>query len=195
MARPREFDETEVLDRALEVFWQKGYEGTSVEELVQATGLSRASLYGAFGDKDQLYERVIEHYGTQAPDIEKLVANAPTAKDGLHAVLRNVLSSQCARSGPRGCFLLAAGTSGQGPACARDALRHNLDRLERVFVALVERGQRSGEFRRGVDPTAEARLLVVLLQGLASTARGGWGRERLEDAAQAALAQLTRPSA
>ena len=191
MGRPREFDETEVLDRALEVFWRKGYEGASVEDLVQATGLSRASLYGAFGDKDKLFERAIERYREHSADIAAIVAAAPTATEGLQLVLHTVLSNSCSRSGPRGCFLLAAGTSGQGPAVAREALRDNLDQLERVFVELVGRGQRSGEFRRSGDATAQARLLVVLLQGLASTARGGWGKDRLEAAAQAALAQLT----
>ncbi|HKP62688.1 MAG TPA: TetR/AcrR family transcriptional regulator [Polyangiales bacterium] len=192
MGRPREFDETQVLDRALEVFWRKGYEGASVEDLVQATGLSRASLYGAFGDKDKLYERAIERYRDEhRADIEAIVASASTATEALQLVLRSVLSSSCSRSGPRGCFLLAAGTSGQGPGVAREALRDNLDQLERVFMELVGRGQRSGEFRRDVDATAQARMLVVLLQGMASTARGGWGKDRLEAAAQAALAQLT----
>ncbi len=115
MARPREFDEQVVLDRALETFWSKGYDGTSVEDLVEATGLRRASLYGAFGDKEQLFTKVLDHYMAKADAMEAVPAASLPAREALSTLTSSWVLGMCPKDGPRGCFLSMAGT----PAPAR----------------------------------------------------------------------------
>src|SRR5688572_25049598 len=106
MARPRQFDESSVLDRALDLFWSKGYEATSVQDLVDATGLGRASLYGAFGDKEQLFNRVLSHYMARVAEEMSALDAEPSAARALERLFTGWLSFTCPKSGPRGCFLL-----------------------------------------------------------------------------------------
>src|SRR3954468_19661314 len=107
VARPREFDENEVLDRALETFWSKGFDGTSIQDLIASTGLARASLYGAFGDKQQLYERVLEHYASQnAGRIMVPVDLEAPLRHALEQLLVGWVGLTCPKAGPRGCFLV-----------------------------------------------------------------------------------------
>lgn len=194
MARPREFDESEVLDRALQTFWSKGYEGTSIQDLVDATGLGRASLYGAFGDKEQLYRRVLDRYLERMADMDALAASAPTVRGGFEAIFKIWIGATCQKSGPRGCFLQLAGTAGGDATFARDTLSGSLRHMERLFVELVKRGQASGELPSERDATSVARLLVVVVQGLGTLARAGWGQERLRSAVEEALAQVLTTS-
>src|SRR5579871_5573106 len=120
MARPREFDEGEVLDRALATFWEHGYEGTSIDDLVTATGLGRASLYGAFGDKERIFEKVLERYCSHLGD--PLAAGAEgSARAALERLLRTLVLKSSPKSGPRGCFLLSAVVGGDTPASAHEA--------------------------------------------------------------------------
>lgn len=191
MARPREFDEDMVLDRALEAFWAKGFEGTSIEDLVQATGLGRASLYGAFGDKEALFQRVVEHYQQRLGEPARLLEDAGSARKALEILMRSWVGSTCPRKGQRGCFLIMAGSSGDGPAFARDALASSLTKLEKTLAELIRAGQASGELAKGRDPTAVARLLVTLVQGIATSARAGWGTDRLNDVVEEALGYVT----
>lgn len=185
MARPREFDETEVLDRALETFWSKGFDGTSIQDLIASTGLARASLYGAFGDKHQLYERVLEHYATRASvgsgarGARVVVETDAPLRQALLALLTTWVGLTCPKVGPRGCFLALAGTQGSDNAFAREALSASLKKMERVLVDVLRRGQDRGELAAGRDVHALARLFIVLVQGIAVCARVGWSQERL----------------
>lgn len=190
MARPREFDESEVLDRALHAFWSKGYEGTSIQDLVGATGLGRASLYGAFGDKEQLYRRVLDRYTERMADLDALAASASSTRVAFETIFKLWIGATCQKSGPRGCFLQLAGTAGGDASFARDALSGSLRHMERLFVEMVKQGQASGELPVDRDPTAIARLLVVVVQGLGTLARAGWGQERLRSAVEQALAHI-----
>lgn len=190
MTRPREWDESTVLDRALEAFWRKGYEGTSIGDLTEATGLGRASLYGAFGDKEKLYARVIEHYLARA---DALVAGAPRVPDEaptherLAGLFAAWLGPRCATMDARGCFLALAGTQGGEPGIARELLAANMRRREKQIVEVLREGQARGEVSSERDATALARMLVLLTQGVASSARAGWTATRLDQAIREAL--------
>src|ERR1700759_4129063 len=115
MARPRGFDEDEVLDRALSTFWEHGYEGTSIDELVAATGLGRASLYGAFGDKEQIFARAVERYCARAGASLTIDEREPSARAALGRLLRAIVLKSSPRSGPKGCFLLSSAVGGDAP--------------------------------------------------------------------------------
>lgn len=190
MARPREFDEDEVLDRALATFWEHGYEGTSIDDLVGGTGLGRASLYGAFGDKESLFTKALARYCTRMDRSLETTASEPTARAALERLFRDMLVSSVPKSGPRGCFLLCTAVGGDAPSAVKASYAEYAGRLEKVLTSVVRRGQESGEFRRTADPKSVARMLVTLLQGLAATARAGHSKAYLEDASSTALALL-----
>ncbi|MFO0660921.1 MAG: TetR/AcrR family transcriptional regulator [Polyangiaceae bacterium] len=190
MARPREFDEAHVLDRALELFWSKGYEATSIQDLVDVTGLGRASLYGAFGDKDAIFQRVLEHYMAQVPTVAEEIDSTLPFKEGLEKMLRARISSTCSRSGPRGCFLQIAGTARDDTPGAREMLLASLAHAEKYFEKAITLAQARREIDPKRDPASMARLLVVLIQGLATAARAGWGRERLSSVIDEVVSSL-----
>lgn len=192
MARPREFDEGEVLDRALATFWEHGYEGTSIDDLVAATGLGRASLYGAFGDKERIFARALDRYCTRMGDALETSDDDPSVRAALARLLQALVTNACPKSGPRGCFLLSTAVGGDAPSAAREAYGEYTDRLERVLTALVRRGQQSGRFTRAADAQSLARMLAVLVQGIAAGARGGRSKAQLEAAVGTAL-QLIAP--
>ena len=193
MARPREFDEDEVLDRALSTFWEHGYEGTSIDELVAATGLGRASLYGAFGDKEQIFAKAMERYCARTGDSLSIAEGEPSARAALSRLLRHLVLQSCPKSGPRGCFLLSTAVGGDAPPAAREAYADYTSRLERSLTALVRRGQETGELAKTRDAQSVARMLGVLLQGIAASARAGRSKAQLEAALETALALVAPP--
>jgi len=194
MARPREFDENEVIDKALDVFWTKGFEATSIQDLVDATGLGRASLYGAFGDKQQLFQRVIERYRQRTEVEERRLEEAPSTREGLAQLFRAWLDLTCARTGPRGCFFLQVGAAGElRDKRALDAIEERSRIIERMIERSVRRGQARGELAADQNPAALARFFLVMLQGLSTAARAGWRRDRLESAVSEALDHLRAP--
>jgi AcrR family transcriptional regulator len=193
MARPREFDEDEVLDRALATFWEHGYEGTSIDELVAATGLGRASLYGAFGDKEKIFAKALDRYCARMGDSLSIGGSEPSARVALGRLVRALVLKSSPKSGPRGCFLLSTAVGGDAPAAAREAYADYTSRLECALTALVRRGQESGELARTADAPSVARMLVVLLQGIAASARAGRTKAQLEAAADTALDLVAPP--
>ena len=188
VARPREFDEDEVLDRALATFWEHGYEGTSIDDLVAATGLGRASLYGALGDKERIFGRAVERYCARMGEMVDALGGESSAHVALGRFLRMLVTKSSPKSGPRGCFLLSTAVGGDAPSAAREAYAEYTDRLEQALVALVRRGQEGGEFTRAAGPEALAHTLAVLLQGIAASARAGRSKARLESAIETMLA-------
>lgn len=190
MVRPREFDETEVLDRALDAFWAKGFEGTSIHDLTEATGLARASLYGAFGDKQQLYERVVAHYIERA---ERSACPEPGAgrelstHDQLLALFEAWMGLRCGRVAERGCFLALAGTGGGEPGFAKDLLAASMKRREKTLVKILRAGQERGDVDASRSATSLARLLVVVTQGISGAARTGWAPSLLDDTLREAV--------
>lgn len=191
MARPREFDETEVLDRALNAFWSKGYDGTSMEDLVQETGLGRASLYGAFGDKEHLFRRVLDHY------IEKVRASEfkpPTDMDpekALTMLTHRWVQGSCPKEGPKGCFLSMASTTGTIAASVQETIERAAQVRERLLVEVIARGQASGAFRCTSSPEHLAQFLMIVQQGIATAARSGLPQKDLSHAMKEALAHVT----
>jgi AcrR family transcriptional regulator len=185
MVRPREFDEDAVLDAALQQFWAHGYEATSIEDLVQATGLGRASLYGAFGCKEQLFARVVDRYLSKAPSLSASGA-ATSPRAALEQMAQQWVDGVCAKRGPRGC-LLSLAASGDGPACVRATVEAARRTQHQRLAALIARGQSMGELATGREPEALARFLFVTQQGVATAARAGVSREELAEAVREAL--------
>ncbi|MGO9829605.1 MAG: TetR/AcrR family transcriptional regulator [Myxococcaceae bacterium] len=191
MPRPREFDEGQVLETVLKTFWARGYEGTSIDDLTEATGLARASLYGAFGDKARLFERAIAHYTERLAGLTTLVTESPSVRDGLRKLLDRWIEIACPTSGPRGCFLLlSAGQGSSESQFAMDLAARSNHELRKALEAAMRRGQQEGELSTGSDPGILAELFSVILRGLATSARIGESRPKLRRAAAAAMELL-----
>lgn len=187
MARPREFDENDVLDRALQIFWTRGYDATSIDDLVHATGLGRASLYGAFGDKESLFRRVVERYAEQADAANDELVARKTARESLEALFDLRLRGMCPKEGPSGCFLLQSGTSGTSAELVHATLDRAAKHTRKTISAILERGVMSGEVSRDADIKALTDLLFVLLNGLATSARAGMPPKALKAATNEAM--------
>lgn len=188
MARPREFDEDQVLDSVLALFWSRGFEATSVQDLVDATGLNRASLYNAFGDKEALYRKVLERYLDKAAALGGLDTSLPV-HEALPKLVYGWVDGTMPAEGPRGCFLQQCATAG-GDATAQELLAAWNARLERMIREYLTAERDRGAFRTARDPKDLARFLVLVQQGIAASARGGAKRSALRAAVDEAVAHV-----
>lgn len=183
MARPKEFDPDLALDRALELFWRRGYEATSIDDLVTAMGVHRASLYATFGDKRALYLAALRRYHARMLDhcLEQL--RQPGSPRAILAnFFANWIDGAMADCQRRGCL----GTNATVELSPHDELvaaetRSARDRMEQAFRQLLERGHTLGELATRHPPAVGARFLNAAWQGLQVLARGCPGRGALED--------------
>ena len=188
--RPRSFDDDEVVGRAMDLFWQRGYAATSMRDLKDELGVLPGSLYGAYGDKHALFLRALERYaeGTRAA-ADELADDGPVLPR-VRALLTGVLDAAAETPG-RGCMLgNTAAESLPADAEAAEVVGDALDALEAAIEQALEDGQDAGEVRAAIDCGAHARMLVALMQGLHVLARAEDDPRRLGDAVDAALAPL-----
>ncbi len=191
MARPREFDEEKVLERAMRVFWANGFAATSVAELEAATGLVRTSLYGAFGDKEQLFLKVLDRFRRRYQAFTEQLLTGEPARAGFEAAFGTWFGLNCKASGPRGCLMqLAATTGAEELPRAKALVREALASTEHTFEQALERARDRRELPNGADVKALARYLTVSLQGLSSAARSGTPRKDLEPVVALMLATV-----
>lgn len=188
MGRPREFDEDVVLDRVVELFRAQGYRATSVEDLVRVTGLYRASLYNAFGDKHDLFVTAVNRYQyTWLVGVIKALRRPGPAS----AVLRDALAWLVDDVVGRGCLITNTAVElGRADSVAVARVLESWRWLEEALVDVVRRGQASGEFRADCDSSAVARLLVGVIQGIAVMGRPRLGPDSLPDCVSATLELL-----
>ena len=189
MARPREFDVNAALERAMDVFWSKGYEATSLDDLCEATGLSRSSLYATFGNKRDLLLQTVDRYiERRTPNIRAVLARQPNIHKGIAALLREFIDQIVSGAGRRGCFL--GNCAAELPRSDRTALarvRRGLARTEETFREALARAAARGELPVGADVDALARFLTASFQGLRLVGKVNPDRAILEDIAATIL--------
>src|ERR1043165_1187033 len=162
--RPLSFDPDKALDRALEVFWEKGYEGASLPDLTGARGINRPSLYAAFGNKESLFRKALDRYGERRDMGEAL--NAPTAREVVERLLRCASDGQAGR--PRGCLMVQGALScGEEAEPIRKELSARRLAGEEALRVRLERAKREGDLPAGADPADLARFVVTVMQGMA----------------------------
>jgi len=193
MARPREFDPDEVLERATRVFWAKGFENASLDELCEATGLNRSSLYAAFGAKRDLYLSALARYEDgSAARIAAALEGRPL-RDGLKAFLDSLIDSIVAGPGRRGCFIgNCAAEMARLDRGAAARVRRSLERIEATFRAGLGKARARGELPDDADPGALARFLTAGIQGLRLVGKANPDRVALEQVAAIMLKCLYR---
>lgn len=191
MARPREFNEGIVLDAALQCFWRRGYDSTSVRDLIGETGLTGASLYNAFGDKHALYQKALDRYvETSIVDrIRRCERLAPL--DGIEAFFAEVVKRSLADQDRKGCMLINA-TLGMAPhdPDSREGVAEVLKRIERFFLKSVESGQAGGTISTSLAASDLAQHLLSVLVGIRVLARVRPERSLLRGTVVSAMALL-----
>lgn len=193
MARTKEFDPDAALQAALELFWRRGYEATSMTDLVEHLGVGRASIYATFGNKHALYLKALDRYEQAglSPMVRELSQPGP-ALPAVRAVVRRY-AAEAADEELRWCGCLVTNTAAElaphDPAAARRVER-NWDHLETVLHSALVRAQAQGELPADRDPLTLARMLLVLLQGLRVVGKASGDPARVRDAAEQALALL-----
>lgn len=189
MAGVRQFDEEEMLERALEMFWQKGFAGTTMQDLAAATGVQRGSLYNAYGDKDTLFLKVFERYRLRFVEQMRAALARPRLRDALRSFLDFVITSMTTGTPTRGCLSTktALGSEALDP-WLQSALRTLLDDIE---ACLVERFSREdGPDSLPVPARQAARLLVTFTRGLVVIERVYADEKRMRSSADALLKLL-----
>lgn len=192
MARPRAFNEEQVLNAVREQFWDAGYAATSLEDLMRVSGLGKGSLYAAFGDKRQLFLRALQGYTDENHGhLRKALADAPRAVDALRMLLEAPIGDPTVAGPRRGC-LMANSTCELGnadPAVLAHAHR-TYETSTELIGDCVARAQREGDLPAAADPLALARDLLTAQQGIVFMSRTGLDTATLTATARSLAARL-----
>jgi AcrR family transcriptional regulator len=194
--RPRAYDADVALARAVDAFWDAGFAATSLDDLSRATGMNRPSLYAAFGDKRELYQKALERYRERAREaFKEAFANDEPLRAALRRVYDTAISIYLSgEGGARGCFIIGtAVTEAVTDAQARAALADTLGEIDEAFARRIRSAQRNGELRGGADPVMLGKLAAAALYSLAIRARAGAARAELEAIADAAVDLIGGP--
>ncbi|UUZ82813.1 TetR/AcrR family transcriptional regulator [Paenibacillus sp. P26] len=190
--RPREFKDTNVIEAAMEVFWEHGFEASSTERLCERTGLGRGSLYNAFGDKHALYEKALRRYqelGIQG-QVEILERPGP-AKDRLRALMEWAIDQDFGGTERKGCLAVNAAIElGGKDAAVAQLVGGHVGRLEKALCRVMEEGQASGEITSGRPPMELARFFLSGYYGLRVLGKVVEDRGTLTDVVEGTLAVL-----
>lgn len=192
MARTRSFDERAVIADAMTVFWRKGYEATSIDDLVQATGINRASMYGTFGSKEGLLLAALDHYVLAVNRQRlRLLEGKGTVRDCLGAYFDSLIAFSTGDGRGLGCLLTNTAIElSPRNARIRKKLKAIFDQVETAFRRLLERGQAAGEIAADRDPEALAHFLLTTVQGLRVIARADPDPVAMRQTAAAAMRAL-----
>jgi TetR/AcrR family transcriptional repressor of nem operon len=194
MSRPKEFNRTEVLERAMELFWRQGFQGTSVQDLVDHMGIGRASLYGAFGSKDGLRDESIACYVERVGSHALEALRQPASPRSVLAGFLDELLLHAERGDPRCCLMTRTVlSSGPKDEMIRRRVAALLDQIEAALVDLLERGCGAGEFRADLCRRGTARHLLNTMQGMGVSAAARTDPGILADIVTVTLALLEPP--
>lgn len=187
MGRPRSFDRDAAVEQALHLFWEQGYEATSLSQLKAAIGrgISAPSFYAAFGSKEALYQECVARYlSTHARVTECLWDERLAPRQAVEMALRRSARMQCETGHPKGCMVTLGAMSAPSPEHAAVAvpLAQSRARTRAGFIACVERALASGELQQDVDAQALATVFDSFLQGVSTLARDGIPLEIIERA-------------
>ncbi|WP_328417648.1 TetR/AcrR family transcriptional regulator [Micromonospora sp. NBC_00389] len=192
MARPRQFDEEQVLRAVRDQFWDAGYAATSLEDLMRVSGLGKGSLYGAFGDKHQLFLRALRSYtDTSGGYLREMLTSTPRALDALRAFVMAPVSDPGGIAARRGCLM--ANSTCELATTDADVLaeaRRTYESTTALVAECVVRAQDEGDMPSGADPVETARALLAAQQGLVFMGRTGLDIDKLTATARTLTAQF-----
>lgn len=192
IGRPLEFDPAQALDTAMHVFWSKGYEATSLQDLLKAMDLSKSSFYQTFGSKRQLFERCIGRYREtrEAAMLERL-NGAASGRQFIAAMFFSAADEANGPTTPRGCLVMnTANEFSQADPALAQTITACVDRFKSVFHAAVRRAQEEGDIAADKDATTLAHYLVSSMSGLKTMIKAGAAEKSVRDIVQVVLHAL-----
>ncbi|MCE0453010.1 TetR/AcrR family transcriptional regulator [Brevibacillus sp. AF8] len=192
MARTREFDEEKVLEAAMQLFWEKGYEATSLSDLTSRMGIQRPSIYSTFGDKKELFEAALRRYTmSRASEIRAKLQNHPSVKEAFRHFFREVADEEYAEGLSRGCFCINTMVE-LAPHDEKFEIltREHQMYLSVIFQETIERGIQSGELDSGIEAKATAQALIVSLIGLTVILKSRPNRSFVDNSIEVTLTLL-----
>ncbi|MET3501626.1 TetR/AcrR family transcriptional repressor of nem operon [Mucilaginibacter sp. SG538B] len=192
MARSKDFDEAEVLSKAVCIFWHKGYNGTSMQDLVDGLGISRSSLYDTFGDKHALYIKALDSYqkagGNQMCDI---INNSASAKEAIQKLLELTMRDLLNDEQRKGCFMVNAEIElASLDAEVKNVVCRNEQQFENAILSAIKKGQASGEIRNSQDSLALARFIMNAVRGMQVSAKATADKAFFDDIIKTTLSVL-----
>lgn len=190
--RTKDFDEEEVLWKAIHIFWEKGYNATSIHDLIDGMGVGRSSIYHAFGDKHNLFVKALELYQTVGTaKIKNVLDNAPSLKIALETLLNEVINDVLNNACPKGCFKINSEVEVAAQDEVVNKLVYNDDLLiEEALYKAFKKGQQNGEINSSKDPMAMARFFCNTIAGMRVYAKFKSERQFFEDIAKTALSLI-----
>jgi len=192
MARKKEFDEDELLEKAVSLFWKKGYHATSAQDLVDGLGINRSSIYNTYTDKRTLFTKSLKHYqAKQTNAMIAMLSKAENAKKALKQIFGNLIKESVEDSLLKGCFMVntAVELAGIDPEIG-DIVNKNNKSVEDALTKIIEKGQYDGQFSKGNDARTFARFIFGNITAIKVAARSGTPEKTLEDIAEVALSAL-----
>ncbi len=193
VGRPKEFDQQEALERAMRVFWTYGYEATSVQNLLDAMGINRGSMYDTFGDKHALFTAAVDHYGkTVTTGLEATLDAKGSPLGNVRKTLRAMCDQALVGNGTcKGCMAthIAVELAPHDPVVAK-AVKGLLDRIEQAFHRALKRAVAEGELSPAADVRAFARFFTATVQGLVVMGKTSPGKSVMRDIAGVAISVL-----
>lgn len=186
--RPREFCVDHALAEALRVFWTKGYDGASLTDLTEAMGITRPSLYAAFGNKESLFRKALDLYEREKMAYIGQALAQPTARKVAETMLRGAVDNACGCDGPHGCMRVIASVN-CGPAeSIHDEVVKRGNLAKQAMVERFERAKAEGDLPAHIDSKGLTRVLIALMQGISIQSNMEASRKDLERLVDTALA-------
>lgn len=189
--RPRAFDLDDALEKAMVVFWEKGFEGASLPDLTAAMGINRPSLYAAFGNKEALFQKALARYSESAVAFFRERLDVPKLRDAIAGFLSGAASSYACKETPAGCFSVQSALVGSREAQA--VCQETMRSRESIVSLLKDRFDRAvhdGELKTGTETCELARFYTAVLQGMSVQSSGGTSKAELDQIVKLALRVL-----
>ena len=195
--RPREFDQEKALAKARDAFWARGYEGTSMADLVSALGLASARIYAAFGSKEELFRKAVEHYEANEGSFPmRALAEEPTARQAIERMLRDAVETYTRPGRPQGCMVVSAAIN-----CAvenhqvHDWLSERRRSQTASIIKRLKQAVHDGELKPNTDTQALGDYFTAVMHGLSVQARDGVPKRRLLASSKLSMRPLSEVSA
>lgn len=192
MARSKDFDEKEVLNKATDLFWHKGYNATSMQDLVDGLGISRSSLYDTYGDKHTLFIKALESYQCESSaKICEIARDGEPAKVTIKHILQFIINNLLGDQKQKGCFMVNAEVEvAPHDEVVSQMISNNDQQVEESFYNVIKKGQDNGEISTAKDARALARFISNTVKGIQVTAKSTTDRAVFDDIISLAISAL-----
>lgn len=192
IGRPKEFDTEQAMTAAMHLFWRKGYESTSLQDLLDTMNLSKSSLYQTYGSKNELFQQCINHYrNTMVSEMNQGLKDATNGRQFIETVFNSVPDETCQKNGGIGCLIMnSANEFANADKEISVLITKGTKEFTNVFITAIKQAQQQGDISKNKDPKSLAYFLLSSLSGLKTMVKAGASRATVEDIVKTILASL-----